>query len=74
MNPIRIDRRKVLGLGIASTLLPHAGLGQPDRSEGYVDGDGVRLFLVRAGDGPLMLFPTTGHSTNSSYGSSRGII
>jgi pimeloyl-ACP methyl ester carboxylesterase len=56
MNPIRIDRRKVLGLGIASTLLPHAGLGQPDRSEGYIDGDGVRLFLVSAGDGPLMLF------------------
>jgi hypothetical protein len=56
MRPTRLDRRKVLGLGIASMVLPHAGAGQPDRSEGYVNGDGVRLFLVRAGDGPSCCF------------------
>ena len=32
------------------------GAGQSDRSEGYFDGDGVRLFLVRTGNGPLMVF------------------
>jgi epoxide hydrolase 4 len=56
MRPIRLCRRNVLSLGIASTLLPRVGAGQPDQSEGYVDSDGVRLFLVHAGDGPLMVF------------------
>lgn len=56
MLPARLDRRKVFGLGIASMLLSHAGAGQSDRSEGYFDGDGVRLFVVRTGDGPLMVF------------------
>ena len=56
MCPTRLDRRKVVSLGIASMLLPCAGITQPDRSEGYFGGDGVRLFLVRAGDGPLMVF------------------
>lgn len=37
-------------------LLPYVGVDQPDRSEGYFGSDGVRLFLVRAGDGPLMVF------------------
>src|SRR5512144_995201 len=50
------NRRKVLSLGIAAMLLPHGGASRSDRSEGFVDGGGVRLFLVRAGDGPLMLF------------------
>jgi len=37
-------------------LPPHAEAGQSDWSEGYFDGDGVRLFLVRTGDGPLIVF------------------
>jgi pimeloyl-ACP methyl ester carboxylesterase len=56
MRPTRLGRRKVLNLGVASMLLPYATAAQPDRSEGYVGVDGVHLFLVRAGDGPLMLF------------------
>jgi hypothetical protein len=46
----------MIGLGITSMLQPRAGVAQPDRTENYVDGDGARLFLVRAGHGPLMVF------------------
>src|SRR4051794_19491191 len=47
MRPTRLGRRKAFGLGMASLLPPHAGASQSDRSEGYFDGDGVRLFVVR---------------------------
>jgi pimeloyl-ACP methyl ester carboxylesterase len=33
-----------------------ARASSPDLSEDYAEGDGVRLFYVRAGEGPLMLF------------------
>ena len=56
MLPSHLGRRKMFGLGIASMLLPHTGAGQSDRSEGYFDGDRIRLFFVRSGDGPLMVF------------------
>jgi epoxide hydrolase 4 len=50
-------RRRVLKLGMASIAnLPRVAAAQPNLSEGYAAGDGVRLFYVRAGEGPLMLF------------------
>ena len=56
MQRMRLGRRKALALGVASPFATRAMASQPGRSEHYVDGDGVRLFLVRAGAGPLMLF------------------
>lgn len=59
-----IDRRSLLkacaelslaGFAFAAAP-PRAGATQPAPSEGYADGDGVRLHLVRAGTGKLMLF------------------
>jgi epoxide hydrolase 4 len=59
-----IDRRRLLVsgacLGAASLAqpvpgVPHA-MAQPVVTEGYADGDGIRLFFIRAGDGSLMLF------------------
>jgi pimeloyl-ACP methyl ester carboxylesterase len=55
MHPTRLDRRKVISLGVASMVPPPARAGGADRSEGYF-GDGVRLFLVSARDGPLIVF------------------
>lgn len=52
-----LGRRRLLGLAIASTMiLPRAEAAAPDFNEDYAIGEGARLFYVRAGGGPLMLF------------------
>jgi pimeloyl-ACP methyl ester carboxylesterase len=54
-----VDRRCVLALGatFASTAIwPHPAVSQSDLVEGFADGDGVRRFFVRGGEGQLMLF------------------
>src|SRR5262249_12914162 len=38
------------------TISPRAGVSQSGLVEGYADGDGARLYFVRAGEGELMLF------------------
>ena len=57
MQPYLLSRRHLfsLGVGVATMAVP-TGAAAPDRTEGYADGDGARLFYVRAGNGPLMLF------------------
>jgi hypothetical protein len=50
-------RRRLLSLWMATIAgLPRAQAGGSGFNEGYVAGDGARLFYVSAGDGPLMLF------------------
>lgn len=61
-----IQRRRFLvagaKLGLASAVLPSIGAvfthatAEPSFVSGYAAGDGTRLFYVRAGEGPLMLF------------------
>jgi pimeloyl-ACP methyl ester carboxylesterase len=58
-----VTRRHLLRSGarlslaaFASSVWPRAGASQSGLVEGYADGDGVRLHLVRAGEGKLMLF------------------
>lgn len=59
-----VDRRHLLNLGgrlslaaFASVALwPHPGASQTGPAEGYADGDGARLYFVRAGEGELILF------------------
>jgi len=57
MHPSLLGRRQLLSLIgslTAATISAHA---RPlDLSEGYAEGDGARLFYVRAGEGPLMVF------------------
>jgi pimeloyl-ACP methyl ester carboxylesterase len=60
------DRRRLLiscaKLGVAfvtgsvELVLAEAGAAHLDFREGYAKGDGVRLYFVESGDGPLMLF------------------
>jgi len=57
-----VDRRRLLTaaiLGVAARY--HAGSARAQTAssgftEGYAQGDGARLYFVRAGDGPLMVF------------------
>ena len=67
MRPILrplVDRRDLLTLGAklsmatfaSATIWPRSGAGQSGLVEGYADGDGVRLYFVRGGEGQLMLF------------------
>jgi epoxide hydrolase 4 len=54
-----VDRRHLLTLGAtfaSAAIWPHSGASQSGLVEGYADGDGVRLYFVRGGEGPLMLF------------------
>ena len=58
-----MDRRRLLSVGIwamaASSRLGFAGAqtaAGSEFSEGYAIGDGARLYFVRSGEGPLMLF------------------
>ena len=67
MRPVlwpAVDRRRLLSLGArlslgtfaSAAIWPHPGASQSGLMEGYADGDGVRLYFVRAGEGELMLF------------------
>jgi pimeloyl-ACP methyl ester carboxylesterase len=54
-----IDRRHLLALGaslVPAVISPMAGASQPDLVEGFTEGNGVRQFFVRGGEGQLMLF------------------
>src|SRR5713101_6110844 len=59
-----VGRRHLLTLGArlsmatfaSAAIWPHSGAGQSGLVEGYADGDGVRLYFVRGGEGQLMLF------------------
>lgn len=53
-----LSRRQVLSLGGGAFLssMTNANAIPAGFHEGYADGDGARLFYVRAGEGPLMLF------------------
>jgi hypothetical protein len=77
MHPVRqpmVNRRHLLTVGVSLSLAslpavtggPRAATEQPALLEGYANSNGVRLFLVEAGEGPLMLFlhgaPDRAHS------------
>ena len=49
-------RREFIGLLGGAATWPTAGLAQQPQSNGYAIGGGARLYFVRAGEGPLMLF------------------
>jgi pimeloyl-ACP methyl ester carboxylesterase len=59
-----VDRRNLLTLGAklsvatfaSAAIWPRSGSSQSGLVEGYADGDGVRLYFVRGGEGQLMLF------------------
>ena len=59
-----VDRRRLLTLGAglsmatlaSAAIWPRSGASQSGLVEGYADGDGVRLYFVKAGEGQLMLF------------------
>jgi epoxide hydrolase 4 len=69
------NRRQLLTLGARLSLatlasvpiLPRSGASQPGLAEGYADGDGVRLYFVRGGEGGLMLFLHGAEDTGSLY-------
>jgi epoxide hydrolase 4 len=50
----------VAAVGVAAALIGSApalaGATGPDFREGYIEGDGARLYVMRTGEGPLMLF------------------
>src|SRR5262245_49619518 len=58
------SRRHLLTMGASfslatlasATIWPYAAAGQSDLKEGYADGDGVKLYFVRGGEGELILF------------------
>jgi pimeloyl-ACP methyl ester carboxylesterase len=70
----KVQRRRFLvsgaRLGLAAVAAPSIGAAffrataEPSSLSGYAAGDGVRLFFVRAGEGPLMLF-LHGHPDNA---------
>jgi epoxide hydrolase 4 len=51
-----VRRREFIGLLGGAATWPTAGLAQQPESNGYAIGGGARLYFVRAGEGPLMLF------------------
>jgi epoxide hydrolase 4 len=55
-----VSRRHLLTMGaslsLATTIRPQPGASQSGLIQGYADGDGAKLFFVRAGKGELMLF------------------
>ena len=70
-----VDRRHLLALGarlplaaIGSTAIwPRPGASQAGLTEGYANGDGVKLHFVRGGEGELMLFLHGAPDTGSLY-------
>jgi pimeloyl-ACP methyl ester carboxylesterase len=77
MRPVLrpIDRRNLLTLGArlslatfaSAAIWPHSGASQSSLVEGYADGDGVRLHLLRGGQGELMLFLHGAPDTGTLY-------
>jgi pimeloyl-ACP methyl ester carboxylesterase len=59
-----VNRRHLVALGAklslatfaSAAIWPRSGASQSGLMEGYANGDGVRLFFVRGGEGQLMLF------------------
>src|SRR4051794_22626485 len=58
MHSALCRRRQLLSLGCGAffSTVTNANATPFGFNEGYANGDGVRLFYVRAGEGPLMLF------------------
>jgi len=53
---LKASARLSLAAFASPTIWPHAGACQTGLVEGYADGDDVKLYFVRAGQGELMLF------------------
>ena len=52
-----LGRRQALALAAALPFAPAVAAAVPfAHAEGHADSDGVRLYFVRSGDGPLLLF------------------
>jgi pimeloyl-ACP methyl ester carboxylesterase len=78
MRPVlrsSVNRRHLLTLGArislagfaSAAIWPHSGASQPGLAGGYADGDGVRLYFVRGGEGELMLFLHGAEDTGTVY-------
>ena len=78
MRPVlrpSVNRRHLLKLGArlslatfcSAAIWPRLGASQSGLVEGYADGDGVRLYFVRAGEGELMLFLHGVEDTGALY-------
>jgi pimeloyl-ACP methyl ester carboxylesterase len=51
----------------SAAIWPHSGTSQSGLMEGYTDGDPVRLYFVRGGEGELMLFLHGAQDTGALY-------
>ena len=80
MRPVlrsAVNRRHLLTSGAklsltafaSAVIWPRLGASQSSLAEGYADGDGVRLYFVRAGEGELMLFLHGAGDTGALYAS-----
>jgi pimeloyl-ACP methyl ester carboxylesterase len=78
MRPVlrpQVNRRHLLTLGArlslasfaSAAIWPRAGTSQSGLAEGYADGDGVKLYFVRGGEGELMLFLHGAEDTGALY-------
>ena len=78
MRPVlrsSVNRRCLLTLGArlslatfaSAAIWPRVSASQSGLAEGYADGDGVRLYFVREGEGELMLFLHGAEDTGSLY-------
>jgi pimeloyl-ACP methyl ester carboxylesterase len=78
MRPVlrpSVNRRHLLKLGTrlslatfgSAAIWPRPGASQSGLVEGYADGDGVRLYFVRGGEGELMLFLHGAEDTGALY-------
>src|SRR5664279_4054654 len=83
MRPVllsAVNRRHLLTSGAklsltafaSAVIWPRSGASQSSLAEGYADGDGVRLYFVRAGEGELMLFLHGAEDTGALYASQLG--
>jgi len=78
MRPVlrpSVNRRHLLTISASLSLAtfaslaiwPHSGASQSGLKQGYANGDGVKLYFVRAGEGELMLFLHGAEDTGALY-------